>query len=146
MARIRGADTQPERLTRSLLHAAGLRFRRQGKGLPGRPDIVLASLRSVVFVHGCFWHRHAGCRSASMPSTNRAFWQAKFDANVARDARNVRALRKAGWHVHTIWECQVREDSRPMRTMIDRLLRTPRLGRTSAATGAVRRRQAGRAD
>lgn len=126
MARIRGADTRPERSVRAVLHAAGIRFRLHGKGLPGRPDIVLRSRRSVVFVHGCFWHRHSGCRFASTPSSNREFWRAKFEANVSRDARNARALRKTGWRVYTIWECQVHAQSRSMRTLVARLLRTPR--------------------
>ena len=92
---------------RSALHRAGFRFRLYTKGLPGRPDIVLARHGVVIFIHGCFWHRH-GCTLSSEPATRRRFWQAKFDANVARDVRNARALRKLGWRVLTVWECALR--------------------------------------
>ncbi len=107
MAKIRGTNTKPEVLVRSALHRAGFRFRLYAKGLPGRPDIVLPKHGVVVFVHGCFWHRH-GCTLSSEPATRRRFWQAKFDANVARDARNARALRRLGWRVLTVWECSLR--------------------------------------
>lgn len=106
MSGIRGKDTDPELRVRSHLHRAGLRFRLHAKGLPGRPDIVLPRWRTVVFVHGCFWHRHPGCRYAYTPSSNRPFWRSKFAANVERDRRKVRQLRKAGWTVLTVWECR----------------------------------------
>ena len=106
MSRIRGRDTQPELAVRSALHRAGYRFRLHRKDLPGRPDIVLPKHRTVVFVHGCFWHRHKGCRFAYTPKSRVAFWQKKFDDNVERDRRNVRALRALGWRVVTVWECQ----------------------------------------
>lgn len=99
MANIRGAHTQPERRVRSLLHSLGLRFRLHQAALPGRPDIVLRRHGTVVFVHGCFWHRHAACRGATTPKTNRGFWQRKFRANVRRDAGNQRDLRAAGRRV-----------------------------------------------
>ena len=107
MARIRGKDTKPEVFVRSALHRAGFRFRLYARGLPGRPDIVLPRHGVVIFVHGCFWHRH-GCALASEPATRRRFWQAKFEANMARDRRNARALRKLGWRVLTGWECALR--------------------------------------
>jgi len=107
MARIRGTNTKPELLVRSALHRAGLRFRLHARGLPGRPDIVLARHRVVIFVHGCFWHRH-GCALSGEPRTRRGFWLGKFDRNVARDARNARALRRLGWRVLTVWECALR--------------------------------------
>ncbi len=112
MARIRSADTKPERIVRSWLHGAGLRFRLHAGDLPGRPDIVLPRFLTAVFVHGCFWHQHRGCRHASLPKTRRAYWQAKFEANRARDRRAVRALRRLGWRVVTVWECELsrRED------------------------------------
>ena len=94
-------------LVRSALHRAGFRFRLYAKGMPGRPDVVLPKHGVVIFVHGCFWHRH-GCSLSSEPSTRRTFWQAKFDANVARDQRNARALRRLGWRVLTVWECALR--------------------------------------
>lgn len=111
MAKIRGANTKPEILVRSGLHRAGLRFRLHAAALPGRPDIVLPKHRTVVFVHGCFWHRH-GCALSSAPASRKAFWRDKFDRNVARDRRTQRALRRAGWRVLTVWECTLRTRSR----------------------------------
>ena len=111
MARIRGTNTKPEVLVRSALHRAGFRFRLHNRSLPGRPDIVLAKHRAVVFVHGCFWHRH-GCSLASEPSTRKAFWRDKFARNVARDKRTAAALRRAGWRVFTVWECSLRTGAR----------------------------------
>jgi len=107
MSGIKGRDTTPERTVRSYLHRAGLRFRLQGRSLPGRPDIVLPKWNTVVFVHGCFWHRHPNCSKAATPSSNKSFWQKKFAENVARDERNFAALRKAGWRVLTVWECSI---------------------------------------
>ncbi len=106
MSAITAKDTKPERLVRSHLHRAGLRFRLHARGLPGRPDIVLPRWNTVVFVHGCFWHRHGGCRRATTPSSNRRFWNRKFRENVTRDRRNLTALRLAGWRVYVIWECR----------------------------------------
>lgn len=106
MSRIRDRDTEPERLVRSALHRAGYRFRLHCRDLPGRPDIVLPRYRTVVFVHGCFWHRHCGCRLAYAPKSRTAFWQAKFRSNVERDRRNARELRLLGWKVVTVWECE----------------------------------------
>ena len=113
MSRIRAKDTKPERLVRSFLHRAGFRFRLHASGLKGKPDIVLPKYRSVVFVNGCFWHGHAGCRRAGTPQTNRAFWQEKIGSNKQRDRRVARALRRDGWNVFVIWECQIGEPGRP---------------------------------
>lgn len=107
MSRIRGADTKPEILVRSMLHRAGYRFRKNVKPFPGKPDIVLPKYRTVIFVHGCFWHRHKGCKQATMPSTNIEFWQKKFAANIANDKKHARELRKLGWKVITVWECEI---------------------------------------
>jgi DNA mismatch endonuclease (patch repair protein) len=107
MGRIRGANTLPERRLRSQLHRRGLRFRLHDRKLPGSPDIVLPRFKSVIFVHGCFWHRHAGCRNATSPSTRKEFWEKKFQDNVRRDSRNQRALRRSGWRVLVVWECQI---------------------------------------
>jgi DNA mismatch endonuclease (patch repair protein) len=107
MSAIRGHDTAPERLVRSTLHRHGLRFRLYVRGLPGRPDIVLPRHRTVVLVHGCFWHRHIGCAKSTLPATNRAWWVAKLRRNRARDRRNIRDLRAAGWRVIVVWECQL---------------------------------------
>ena len=106
MSRIRGKDTAPELALRKALHALGLRYRLHAK-LPGKPDIVLPRHSAVVFVHGCFWHRHRGCRIATTPKSNTAFWREKFDRNVARDKRVRRQLRAAGWRVFVAWECQL---------------------------------------
>jgi DNA mismatch endonuclease, patch repair protein len=111
MSRIKGRDTKPEKALRSLLHRAGFRFRLQVKELPGRPDIVLPRYRTAIFVHGCFWHRHEGCRNATTPTTRTEFWQSKFDSNVERDHRNVQALKQAGWRVETVWECELKKDA-----------------------------------
>lgn len=110
MSGIRGRDTKPEKQVRSYLHRAGLRFRLRAS-LPGKPDLVFPKYRAVVFVHGCFWHRHDGCRYATTPSTNVEFWQTKFDANVARDKLVTRQLRKEGWRVFVVWGCRI-NDSR----------------------------------
>lgn len=106
MSRIRGRDTTPERLVRSVLHSMGYRFRLHPRNLPGRPDIVLSKHRTVVFVHGCFWHRHRRCRYAYTPKTRIAFWTRKFQENVDRDRRTRARLRRLGWQVIVIWECQ----------------------------------------
>lgn len=111
MAGIRGRDTKPERRVRSALHAAGFRYRLHVRTLPGRPDLVLPRFRAVIFVQGCFWHRHEGCPAATTPSSNARFWREKLELNVARDARNSLALQAAGWRVATIWECAVRRMS-----------------------------------
>jgi len=108
MSGIGPRDTAPEIDVRRYLHAAGLRFRLHDRGLPGRPDIVLRKFRTVVQVHGCFWHRHKGCRFATVPATNSNFWSAKFAGNVARDRRSSRELKRRGWQVLVIWECQSR--------------------------------------
>jgi len=106
MSRIRGKNTAPERLVRSCIHRLGYRFRLHRRGLPGSPDVVLPRLRSVVQIHGCFWHRHKGCKWAYMPKTRIGFWRGKFSDNVERDRRNERALRRLGWRMLIVWECQ----------------------------------------
>jgi len=110
MSRIRGRDTAPEKRVRSLLHRHGFRFSLRRKDLPGKPDIVLPARHAVVFVHGCFWHQHEGCRNASMPSTRRPFWEAKLKGNVARDRRIGEELRSLGWRVMTVWECELADE------------------------------------
>jgi DNA mismatch endonuclease (patch repair protein) len=107
MSRIKGRDTGIELLVRRGLHALGFRFRLGGSGLPGRPDIVLPKYRTVVFVHGCFWHRH-DCHLVRLPKTRPEFWKAKIDANGERDRRKEAQLRELGWNVATIWECELR--------------------------------------
>ena len=111
MSRVRGKDTGPELAVRRLAHRLGFRFRLHRKDLPGRPDLVFAKHRLVVFVHGCFWHRHEGCRRATRPSSRTDFWDAKFAATVARDAAQRRMLEDAGWRVLTLWECEVKDEA-----------------------------------
>lgn len=108
MSRIRGRDTKPELLVRSILHRMGYRFRLYRKDLPGRPDIVLSKYRSVVFVHGCFWHRHRGCSKAYTPKSRIAFWNAKFCENVKRDADVRKKLESMGWNVVIVWTCEIK--------------------------------------
>lgn len=107
MAAVRSKNTKPEIAVRKLLHAAGYRFRLHSKDLPGSPDIVLPKLKTVVFVNGCFWHRHQGCRFAAVPATRSDFWIHKFEENVQRDKRNYDLLRTLGWRVIVIWECEI---------------------------------------
>jgi len=107
MSRIRGKDTAPEMALRRALHAMGFRYRLHARGLPGRPDLTFPSRHAVVFVHGCFWHHHEGCRIATVPRSNTSFWQAKFTTNRARDEAAVQRLRELGWRVWVVWECQL---------------------------------------
>jgi DNA mismatch endonuclease (patch repair protein) len=105
MARIRGSNTRPERVLRSGLHRAGFRFRLHPRELPGRPDLVMRKYSVVIFVHGCFWHRHSGCANATSPKTRPVFWARKLNGNRRRDGRQIRSLLKAGWRVLVVWEC-----------------------------------------
>lgn len=107
MSRIRSSNTSPELALRRALHALGFRFRLHRKDLPGKPDIVLPRYRAAVFVHGCFWHRHAGCKIATTPKSNTGFWVEKFDRNVARDNRSRILLEAQGWTVIIAWECEL---------------------------------------
>lgn len=111
MSRIRGRDTKPEMTLRRALHARGFRYRLHGRDLPGKPDLVLAQYRAAIFVHGCFWHRHDGCKYASIPATRPNFWFEKFRQNVERDKRTIRLLEDAGWRVKIVWECELRKNS-----------------------------------
>lgn len=106
MSGIRTKNTKPEMLVRSLLHRMGYRFRLHRRDLPGSPDIVLPKHKTVIFVHGCFWHQHEGCRKAQRPKSNRKFWDSKLNANISRDHRNRAALEQLGWRVLTLWECE----------------------------------------
>lgn len=122
MSRIRGKDTAPEILLRKHLHKAGYRFRLHVPDLPGRPDIVLKKHKTVIFVHGCFWHRHRNCPNTTVPRTNVAFWSDKFHKTVERDRAKRAELEKAGWQVITVWECQLKKDLRKtMKLVQDKL-------------------------
>lgn len=109
MSRIGGKNTKPELIVRSLLHRMGYRFRLHRKDLPGQPDITLPRHNKVIFVHGCFWHGHEGCKRAGRPSTNRAFWDAKLDRNIERDRNNYRLLIEKGWEVLVVWACEIKD-------------------------------------
>jgi DNA mismatch endonuclease (patch repair protein) len=110
MSRIRGKNTGPEIQIRKLLWRSGLRFRLQGSGLPGRPDIVLRRWRAVVFVHGCFWHHHDNCPLFRMPATRTDFWEAKLARNRQRDLETIKNLRKTDWRVAVVWECALKHN------------------------------------
>lgn len=112
MSRIRSRDTGPERAVRSMLHKMGYRFRLHGAKLPGKPDIVLPRYHTVIFVHGCFWHRHKECRFCYTPKSRVEFWLDKFEANIRRDREVNKLLRKLGWSVLTVWECELRSPDR----------------------------------
>lgn len=109
MSHIKGRNSGPELAVRSLLHRMGYRFRLHQKALPGRPDIVLPRYRSVIFVHGCFWHRHKDCRFAYTPKSRIDFWKAKFEANIIRDEKVNSDLERLGWQVIIVWECELRK-------------------------------------
>lgn len=110
MRAVRSQDTSPERIVRKIVSTLGVRYRLHGRNVPGNPDLVFPGLKKVVFVHGCFWHRHACRKGRSMPATRVKFWQAKFARNTARDAEVKRLLRRAGWRALVVWECQLRPD------------------------------------
>jgi DNA mismatch endonuclease (patch repair protein) len=106
MRAVKSGDTTPELIVRRLVHGLGFRFRLQNRALPGSPDLVLPRLGKAIFVHGCFWHRHGCAAGQSTPATRIDYWQAKFDRNVLRDRSNLRKLRRLGWSVLVVWECQ----------------------------------------
>ncbi|PIF13009.1 very short patch repair endonuclease [Janthinobacterium sp. 13] len=107
MALIRSKDTVPELVLRKAIHALGMRYRLHAKDLPGKPDLIFPRYHSALFVHGCFWHRHEGCKVATTPRSNTDFWIEKFNKNTRRDARTIHALESLGWRVIIVWECEV---------------------------------------
>lgn len=119
MAAVHSKDTRPEVVVRKIVHGLGYRYRLHVVGLLGRPDLVFPSRRKVIFVHGCFWHRHQKCRYASSPKTRRKFWEAKFVTNVARDRRVGRELKRMGWAVLTVWQCELKKAERLSRRLDD---------------------------
>ena len=121
MRNIKGKDTKPEILLRRALHARGLRYRLHCRELPGSPDLVFPKYRAVVFVHGCFWHRH-GCKYTSTPSTHRDFWEQKFLKNVKRDEKAVKELEQMGWRVFIVWECQIKKAHGNLNQICDQVI------------------------
>ena len=118
MAQVKSKGMKPEMQVRRLLHGLGYRYRLHRKDLPGRPDLVFPSRRKVVFVNGCFWHKHSGCPRVRIPATNRDYWQAKLERNRLRDERNIALLERDNWKVETVWECQLRD----LQATTDRLI------------------------
>ncbi len=131
MARIGGRNTKPELMVRHLLHGMGYRYRLHRSDLPGRPDIVFSSRRKAIFVHGCFWHRHPGCRYAYTPKTRAAFWKRKFERNVARDSMVLGRLNEMGWEAFVVWECEL-EDPEAVGNRLVRFLDASRADATVA--------------
>lgn len=123
MSRIRSKNTKPEELVRKYLFAHGFRYRKNDPRLPGKPDIVLPMYRTVVFVNGCFWHHHEGCRYFRWPENNAEFWKEKIDRNMERDRRNVRLLEEAGWRIIVVWECELKKNKEEtLQELVDTLL------------------------
>ena len=112
MSQIRSTDSEPELMVRKYLFSKGLRYRKNAKDLPGKPDIVLSKYKTVVFVNGCFWHGHHGCKYFVMPKTNTDYWSSKINRNIDRDKENYTKLEELGWNVITVWECQLKKDKR----------------------------------
>lgn len=108
MSKVSSKETKPEILIRKLLFSKGFRFRKNVKNLPGKPDIVLPKYKTVIFVHGCFWHQHKNCRKSTRPTSNTEFWNTKLDKNIERDKKNAQLLKKAGWKIITVWECELK--------------------------------------
>lgn len=126
MARVRGKDTRPEIVVRSIVHRLGFRFRLHKAGLPGRPDLVFLGRRKVIFVHGCFWHRHAGCYRTTTPKTRASYWTRKFRENIRRDHKAIKALEEAGWSVLIVWECETSNPPTLSKRLSEFLVRAPR--------------------
>lgn len=124
MSKIKGKNTKPELILRSRLFKQGFRFRVHQKDLPGKPDIVLPKYRTAIFVHGCFWHYHKDCREGRIPSTKSAFWKTKLEGNRAKDQRNTELLRKLGWRVLTVWECEIEKDINQVVELLSKKLKS----------------------
>jgi DNA mismatch endonuclease (patch repair protein) len=125
MSRIPSADTKPEMLVRKFLHAQGFRYTLHDKKLPGRPDIVLPKYKTLVFIHGCFWHGHAHCKYYVVPKTRTGWWLHKINTNKANDAKAMKALKKEGWKIITVWECKLKpaKMEKTLRSLVDKIQR-----------------------
>jgi DNA mismatch endonuclease (patch repair protein) len=124
MSKIHGTDTKPEIMLRKELFGRGFRYRKNVANLPGKPDIVLPKYRAVIFIHGCFWHQHPGCKESARPKSRQEYWEAKLNRNIERDALNVEKLKNLGWRVYIVWECELRPQCKrqTMDNLIDGLL------------------------
>lgn len=125
MSRIKGTDTKPEMLVRKYLHANGIRYRLHNKNLPGKPDLTLTKYHTVIFVHGCFWHGHNGCKYFVIPQTRKEFWVNKIEGNKVRDLQNTKQLKEEGWNVITVFECELKKDKQEqtLNKLLNRLLK-----------------------
>ena len=119
MSAIKSKNTKPEIIVRKLLHSKGYRFRLHKKDLPGSPDIVLPKYKTVIFVHGCFWHRHQNCKYASNPKTRREFWEKKFKENIERDKKTQEKLKNLGWKTKIVWECEIKKQDKLIKKIED---------------------------
>lgn len=129
MSRIRGKDTEIEIKVRKYLFSRGFRFRKNVTNMPGKPDIVLPKYKTVIFIHGCYWHRHAGCKNCTTPNTNREFWLEKFEKNIQNDSKHQQELEAAGWKVLILWECEIENDfNRSMDNLVSELQRPAQPG------------------
>ena len=123
MSAIKSKNTKPEIAVRKVLHSMGYRFRLHGKDLPGSPDIVLPKYKTVIFVHGCFWHRHENCKYATTPKTREEFWESKFKENVIRDKSNQKKLSAIGWKIIIVWECEIKDKNLLIKDRLKGLLK-----------------------
>ena len=112
MSRVKGKDTKPEEIVRKYLFSQGFRYRKNDKRLPGKPDIVLPKYKTVIFVNGCFWHKHEGCKYFVWPKSTSEFWKEKIESNIVRDKKQYEELKNAGWHVIIVWECELKKKQR----------------------------------
>lgn len=119
MSRVQHKNTRPEMVVRRLVHGAGFRYRLHAKDLPGKPDLVFRTRRKVIFVHGCFWHRHSGCKLARLPKSRLDFWEPKLEKNKERDQRDIATLRQSGWEVLVVWECQLKDHQRLLKELVE---------------------------
>jgi DNA mismatch endonuclease (patch repair protein) len=117
MSKVSGKDTKPEVLVRKFLFSKGFRYRKNVKDLQGKPDIVLPKYKTIIFVHGCFWHGHENCEAAKLPASNIEYWTKKVTSNVTRDSLNIQSLKEAGWDVIIIWECELKSQNRELRLL-----------------------------
>ena len=123
MSLIKSRDTGPEKIIRSLLHSSGLRFRLYGNNLPGTPDLIFPKYKSVLFVNGCFWHYHQKCRDGKIPKSRKAYWKSKLMGNVERDKKNIKKLKKLGWRVMVLWECEIKNKPKRATSSVVRFLK-----------------------
>jgi len=125
MSKVTAKDTRPEVKVRKFLFSKGFRYRKNDKRFPGKPDIILPKYKTAIFVHGCFWHHHDNCRAAALPQTNYEFWKNKMETNIKRDRKNQKDLKKLGWKILVIWQCQIKNRAlfeKTMKRIIKRIL------------------------